>query len=129
MATIQKQWASIAWVEGASDAWTTLSSTTEEYSSSIDLSDGDEGAHIVVEVNFDTTPTDNVIASVYGSLDGTAWDDIPLFTLEVPNTQDPAQFSFIVTGVAYCRIGFKQTGSTNTHDVRASVRTWKWESV
>ncbi len=59
MATIKKNWASQSQIEGVSDAYTTLSGTTEEYSSDVDLeTNGYEGAHVTVEIDYDATPTD-----------------------------------------------------------------------
>ena len=61
MATISKAWTSSSQIIGTGDGWVTLSGTTESLSSNVDLqTNGYEGAHIIVEVNFDATPTDDV---------------------------------------------------------------------
>jgi len=61
MSTISKNWAAQAQIEGSGDGYTTLSGTTEEFSADIDLeTNGYEGAHIIVEIDYDSDPTDEV---------------------------------------------------------------------
>ncbi len=130
MATISKNWQPQVWIEGGAAAWTTLSGVTEEFSASVNLdASGYEGAHVVVEINFDPTPTDDVVCKVYGSLDGTNWDDLPMFQFTIDNGTDPAQISFIVKDVNYFRCGLVQTGLTDSHDVRVSHKLWNWSSA
>lgn len=130
MATISKSWAAAAQIIGTTDGYVTLSGTTESYSSDVDLeTDGYEGAHVLVEVNFDATPTDHVDVSVYGSLDGSTYDSTPLFSQRVDKAIDPNRISLIVRDVAHFRIGVKQTGSTDSHDVRAYHQRWRWASA
>ena len=128
MATITPTWAASSQIEGVADAYTTLSGTTEEYSSSIDMT-GHDRAHVIVEVNFDATPTDNVQVNVYGSLDGTNFDDVPLSSVIIDNGTDPSQITLVIEGLVHARIGCVQTGSTDSHDVRAYVRKRSWSSV
>lgn len=130
MATISKSWSAQTWIEGGAASWTTLSGTTEEFSGAVDLETlGYEGAHVMVEVDFDASPTDDVDVRVYGSLDGTNWDDTPMLTFRIDKGTDPNQVSFIVRDLAQFRISFKQTGSTDSHDVRASYQAWRWSSA
>lgn len=130
MATISKVFATQQQIEGAADAYTTLSGTTEEYSSDVDLeTSGHEGAHVRVEINFDATPTDNVVCNIYGSLDGTNYDDTPIYSIELDQNTDPNQISLVVKDVAHFRVGLVQTGSTDSHDVRVYVQRWNWQSV
>jgi hypothetical protein len=129
MATISKNWASAAQIIGSGDGFITLSGTTESFSSDVDLeSNGYEGAHLVVEIDYDASPTDEVEISLYGSLDGSNYDDTPLWTIQGDSGTDPQQLSFIVKDLAHFRIGLKQTGSTDSHDVRAYVQSWNYQS-
>ena len=129
MATIKKIWASQSQFEGVSDAYTTLSGTTEEYSSDVDLeTNGYEGAHVTVEIDYDATPTDEVKIKLYGSLDGSNYDDTPIWEMQGDKSVDPQQLSFIVKDLAHFRLGFQQTGSTDSHNVRAYVQCWNYQS-
>ena len=117
-------------MEGGASSWTTLSGTTEEYSSDVDLeTNGYEGAHVIVEVDFDSSPTDDVKIKLYGSLDGSDYDDIPIWQQTIDNGIDPCQISFIVHDLAHFRLGFQQTGSTNSHNIRASYQAWRYASA
>lgn len=126
MATAKKSWTAQTWINAAgAGLYDTLSGTTEEYTSAIDcVTNGYIGTHIMADINFDSTPTDNVNVKIYGSLDGTNWDNIPINTVLVVNTTDPSSLSFVIEGFAYVRVGFSQTGSTDTHDFRCSSREW-----
>ena len=129
MATINRQFAAASQIIGTSDGYVTLSGTTESYSSDVDLeTNGYEGAHVIVEMNYDTTPTDEVNIKIYGSLDGSAYDDTPICEMQGDKSVDPQQLSFIVKDLAHIRIGIQQAGSTDSHDVRAYVQAWNYES-
>lgn len=128
MATIGRNFTALAQIIGAGDTYEELAGTAEELSSSVDLT-GAQGAHVVVEVNFDGTPTDDVIVNTYGSLDGAAFDDVPYGSFLISNETDPAQVSFAVQDLAHFRIGMVQNGSTDGHDVRAYVRTYDYTSA
>ena len=130
MATIKKNWASATQIEGTGDSYTTLSGTTEEFSASVDLeTNGYEGAHVIVEIDYDATPTDEVKIKLYGSLDGTNYDDTPIWEMQGDKSQDPQQLSFIVKDLAHFKLGFQQSGSTDSHDVRAYVQCWNYTSA
>jgi len=130
MATIKKNWAAQTQIEGSGDGYTTLSGTTEEYSADVDLeTNGYEGAHVIVEINYDTSPTDEVKSRLYGSLDGTNYDDTPIWEIQGDKSVDPQQLSFIIKDLAHFRLGFQQTGSTDSHDVRAYVQCWNYQST
>jgi len=129
MATIKKNWAAQSQIEGVSDAYTTLSGTTEEYSSDVDMeTNGHEGAHVIVEIDYDSSPTDEVKIKLYGSLDGSNYDDTPIWEMQADKSVDPQQLSFIVKDLAHFRLGFQQTGSTDSHNVRAYVQPWNYIS-
>jgi len=128
MATAKRIFATAAQIEGSADGYTTLSGTTEAYSDDVDLeANGYEGAHVIVEIEYDATPTDEVKIKVYGSLDGSNYDDTPMFQIQGDRTIDPQQISLIIRDVAHFRLGFQQTGSTNSHDVRAYQQAWRWD--
>ncbi len=130
MATINKNWASQSQIIGTSDGYITLSGTTESYSSDVDLeTNGYEGAHITIEIDYDASPTDEVAIKLYGSLDGSNYDDTPIWEMQGDKSVDPQQLSFIVKDVAHFRIGVQQTGSTNSHNVRAYVQCWNYQST
>lgn len=127
MSTIKKVWAALAQIIGSGDGYITLSGTTESFSSNINLeTNGFEGCHIIVEIDYDASPTDEVEIAIYGSLDGTSYDDTPIWSMQGDKTQDPQQLSFIIKDLAHCRIGVKQTGSTNSHNVRAYQQSWNY---
>jgi len=130
MAVHKKNWTSATQIIGTGDGYITLSGTTESFSSNVDMvTNGYEGAHVIMEMDYDDTPTDEVEISIYGSLDGTNYDDTPLWNIEGDKSVDPQQLSLIVRDVAHFRIGVKQTGSTDSHNVRAYVRTWNYSTT
>ena len=67
MATINRNWVSQSQIVGTSDSYITLSGTTESYSLDVNLeTNGYEGAHVTVEINYDGSPTDEVKIKLYG---------------------------------------------------------------
>ena len=67
MATINRNWTSQSQIIGTGDGYVTLSSTTESYSSDVDMeTNGYEGAHIMLEIDYDASPTDEVKIKLYG---------------------------------------------------------------
>ncbi len=130
MPTITKSWTDQTQVIGSGGGWVTLSGTTEAFSSGVDLeTNGYEGAHVIVEADFDPSPTDDVEVALYASLDGSNWDDTALTKLRISKETDPHQVSLIVRDVADFRLGVKQTGSTDSHNVRAYYEAWCWNSA
>lgn len=130
MATISRNFAAQTQIIGAGNGYITLSGTTEIFSSDVDLeSSGYIGSHVIVEVNYDVGPTDEVEISVYGSLDGTDYDDTPIFSQQGNHDTDPQQISLIIKDLLHFRIGVKQTGVTDSHDVRAYVQSWNYSSA
>ena len=130
MATTKKNWASQSQIIGTGDGYITLSGTTESYSSDVDTeTNGYEGAHVTVEIDYDATPTDEVEIKLYGSLAGSNYDVTPIWQMQGDKSVDPQQLSFIVKDLAHFRIGVKQTGSTDSHNVRAYVQCWNYQSI
>jgi hypothetical protein len=130
MVAISKNWTSQTQIIGTGNGWVTLSGTTEIFSFDVDLqTNGYEGAHLVVEVDYDASPTDEVKIRLYGSLDGSNYDDTPVWEMQGDKNTDPQQLSFIIKDLAHFRVGIQQTGSTDSHNVRAFVRAWNYESA
>ena len=130
MATINRNWASQSQIIGTGDSYVTLSGTTESYSSDVDMETyGYEGAHVTLEIDYDESPTDEVKIKLYGSLDGSNYDDTPIWEMQGDKSVDPQQLSFVVRDLAHFRIGVQQTGSTNSHNVRAYVQCWNYQSA
>ena len=127
MATdLKYSWATQQQIIGAADGYETCSGTTPVASSDIDLeTDGYFGVQIVPEVNFDSTPTDYVDVKVYGSLDGTNYDDTPLYTRRIDKATDPNQISFSIEGYAHLKVTMTQSGSTDSHDVRCYCQRYR----
>ena len=133
MAAINRTWTSQTWIEGdGTPTWTTLSGTTEEYSSSVDLgTNGYDLIYIWPEVDFDATPTDDVDVKLYSSPDGgTSWDDTPFYTMRIDKGTDPNQLPIkLKDPPPDIRVGMVQTGSTDSHNVRCSYKASRWTSA
>ena len=127
MATITKNWFSQSQIIGSVDGYITLSGTTESFSSNVDMvTNGCEGAHLIIEIDYDNTPTDEIKIKLYGSLNGLDYDDTPVWEMQGDKNVDPQQLSFIIKDLAHFRISVQQTGSTDSHNVRAYVRCWNY---
>jgi len=125
--TIAGSWIAQAWIEGGASSWTTLSGTTEELSTDVDATtDGAIFYHVMVEINYDASPTDQVKIKVRAGHDTTDYDDTPVLEFQGDKTIDPQQISFIVRDLAHFKVCFQQTGTTDSHDVRAAVRGCKY---
>jgi len=124
MATISKSWGSESTIMNA------VSVTTGSWSSDVDLeTNGYEGAHVVVDADFPSSPTDNLIVEVRGSLDGTNCDDTALFSFTIDKGTDPNQVSFVVKDLAHFKLYCKRDGSTDTITVTAKVQPWRYQSA
>jgi hypothetical protein len=130
MATIKKNWASLTQIIGSGDSYVTLSGTTESYSDNVDMeTNGYEGAHVIIEIAYDDTPTDEVIIRLYGSLDGSTFDTNPIWEIQGDKTIDPQRLSFVIKDLANFRIGVVQDTGTDSHDVRAYIQCWNYETA
>jgi len=130
MTTINKNWGSQTQIIGTGDGYITLSGTTESYSTDVDMeTNGYEGAHVTIEIDHDNSPTDEVKIKLYGSLDGSNYDDTPILEMQGDKSVDPQQLSFIIKDPAHFRIGVQQTGSTDSHNVRAYVQCWNYQTT
>ena len=141
MATLRKNWSPIYQHDWNDNTWTTGTPTTatkelgstEWKTGSIDLmTNGYEGIQIAIDINIDTSKTYTIYTYYYASVDGTNWDDFPIRTKYWSlgsNFSDPFQYTDLIMGHAYLRIGFVQsTGLTYNH-VADSIyyRAWSWK--
>jgi hypothetical protein len=121
MATIKKNWLSVQTIINAADV------TTGTWSDDIDLETlGCEGAHVTVDADFPASPTDNLVVEVKTSLDGSNYDDTPLYKFEIDKTTDPNQVSFIIKDVAHFKLYCYRAGGTQTITVTAKCQRWNY---
>lgn len=116
--TYQHDWDDDSWTTGSpTTAAETLSGTTESLTGSIDCRTF-WSLQITADINYDATPTDSVTINIYGSQDGTNFDDTPMDYILGDKDTDPEQITFMVWNPpAYLRVGFVQSGSTDSHDI------------
>lgn len=107
-----------------------LGDTAESFSSDIDLeTDGYLGSHVAVDIAFSASGAQNVVVSVYGSLDGTNYDDVPVFSQEVAVSAGASrQISLVVTDLAHFRIGARHAVSDSNHaTVTITEQSWRYD--
>jgi hypothetical protein len=131
MATISKNWATVQDLYqsdgyGGSDADV---DGTERFSSDVDLETaGHEGAHCHLKYDASGT-TDDLEVAVYGSLDGTNYDDIAMTKFTADNNSGAeTEISFVVKDVAHFRVGLKRSGSTDTFEAHLTCQRWNYTS-
>jgi len=114
----QHDWNDDTWTSGApTTAAETLSGTTESVTGAIDARTY-WGLQITADIDYDVTPTDSVTINVRGSIDGTNFDDTPIDYVLGNKAQDPEQLTIMIWNPpAYVKIGFVQSGSTDSHDI------------
>ena len=124
MATISKSWGTETTIMNA------VSVTTGSYSDAVDLeTNGYDGAHVVVDVDFPASPTSNLQVDAQASLDGTNYDDTALFSFIIDKGTDPNQVSFIVRDVAHFRLYCKRSGGSDTITVTTKYQPWRYQSA
>lgn len=107
----------MAW--GSKQNATQLTSITTEvfFDTVVELNPG-EWAVCEVEYNPVASPTDNLVVSVYGTMDASSenWDDTPIHQFEIDKAIDPNKASFAVPSqrVRKFRVGVKRSGTTDT---------------
>ena len=107
-----------------------LGATDESVSSDVNLeTDGYIGSHVVVDVTFHASGAQNVVVSVYGSLDGTNYDDIAVFSQEVACTASAVkQISLVIPDLLHFRIGVKHAASdANYATVTITEQSWRYD--
>ena len=105
----------MAW--GAKQTSTQLTSiTTEQFFTNTPALNPGELAHVQILCDFPASPTDNLVVSVFATLDDSSevWDDVALLQFEIDNAVDQPEVSFTVTGVFKFRVGVKRSGTTDT---------------
>jgi hypothetical protein len=131
MADAYKTYDAVTDIEGTAGAPTSLSTTVEEYSATVDTHNK-AGVSFTVDIQFDGSPTDDVDVKWYGSDDNSNWDDIAMGAYRVTAVGSSwQQTSFALGGTTprYLRLGFVQTGATDSHNVHATRMTWYWTTA
>ncbi len=93
---------------------TTISNVIQWFASTIQTNPG-ELAHVRIDYDPVTTPTDDLTFHIRRSLDGTDWDDEDFMSGTIPNDNDPNQISLDLAGGYEWRIGVQSTGTTDDH--------------
>jgi len=114
----QHDWNDNTWTTGTpTTPIKTLSGVTESKTGSFDARTYWQ-LQVTVDINYDATPTNSVTIYLYGSVDGTNFDDTPMDLIAGDKTTDPEQLTIMLfSPPAYLQIGFVQTGSTDSHDI------------
>ena len=114
----------MAWGSKVSATQVTAITTTEKFFDQTPTTTPGELLHCEVEANPPATPTDNLVVSVYGTLDASTenWDDTPILQFEIDNGTDPNKVSFTISGIYKFRIGVVVSGATDTYVADFSFR-------
>lgn len=96
---------------------------TELFSNAVQPNAGEQ-THVEVEADFPGSPTDDLVVSLYATLDDSSenWDDTPVFQFTIDNGTDPNKVSFVVSGLYKWRLGLIRSGSTDTITTNAYIR-------
>lgn len=74
-----------------------------------------ELAQVMIEADFQATPTDDAEFQILSSPDGgTTWDTSPIIPGSISNGTDPARVTVMIVGLERFKVQMKQTGSTDT---------------
>lgn len=103
--------------------------TTEQYSSNCDMeTNGYEGAQLHLKYKTSAGTTDDLEVKVYGSEDGTNFDDIPTWSQTFANNGvTETEVSFIIKDLLNFRVGLARSGSTDTFYAHLSYQAWNWD--
>jgi len=107
-----------------------LGDTAESFSSDVDLeTNGYIGSHVAVDVTFHASGAQNVVVSVYGSLDGTNYDDVPVFSQGIAVSAGASrQISLVIPDLAHFRVGVKHAASDTNHaTVTITEQSWRYD--
>lgn len=132
MATISKVWSAPATIyqTNAFGGVDPDINGTQRYTTDIDLeTNGYEGIHLTIDADFPVSPTDDLNWYLYGSLDGTNYDDTAITSGQIDKDTDPNQISLVIKDVAHCRIGMVRSGATDSIDVEVKYQAWRWQTA
>jgi len=117
-AVFQHDWNDDSWTSGTpTTAAETLSGTTESLTGTIDC-ESYWSVQITVDIDHNASPTDEVEIHLYGGAVSGAMDDLPFAVQIADHDVDPCQLTILVPDPpAYLRVGFVQTGSTDSHEI------------
>jgi hypothetical protein len=106
----------MAWGSKTSATQLTSITATEQFFSTLITLNPRETAHVQVSADWPSTPVDNLVISLYATLDASSetWDLVPFQSFELANVPDPNRVSFTVSGVYKFRVGVKRSGTTTT---------------
>jgi len=99
-----------------------------EYSTSVDMkTPGYIGAHVTIQLAY-LNVTETMWIEVQTSLDGTNWDDDPVFSFRIESTPNPNQISCILFDMAWFRLAFKRDTLIDFIDILAKYQGWKYQT-
>jgi hypothetical protein len=104
----------MAWGSKVSATQLTTISNTEQLFDVTPTLLPQETAHVAIDLNA-VASTDNLVVSVYGSIDGTTWSITPIIAFEIDSATDPNRVDFLITGYFQFRVGVESAGSTDDH--------------
>lgn len=94
-----------------------------DYTAGVDL-ENNVGAEVVLKYSSSGT-TDNIVFSMFGSIDGADYDTIERYSM-VCNSGSGVQISFRFTNCPpYVKFGVKTNGTTDTFDYKIQYRLWR----
>lgn len=108
----------MAWDSDTAATQLTSIAATEKFFSTVVTLTPREISHVQVDINFVSTPTDDMLVAVYTTLDDSSerWDLVPWISFVVDKAVDPNILSFnIGPGVYRWRVGVVASGATDTH--------------
>ena len=120
--TYNHDWNDDTWTTGSpTTAAETLSTTTESLTGAIDCK-AFWSLQVTVDINYAATPTDDISISVYGSTNGTDWDETAMDFIAGDKSEDPEQLTFMLFNPpAYVRLGFLQSGSRFSRNLYGKI--------
>lgn len=95
-----------------------------DYTSDVDLeTSGYNGAQLLIEFKGSGTQ-DRLTVDVFGSLDGTTYDNEPYSHTEIKSNGGYQKFSLVVKDLAHFRLGLKGSNTNDTFDYQVTYQPW-----